>query len=149
MPSQQQLAQIHIAKKDLALTDDAYRDILRNQFSVKSSKELTERRADALIELFKDKGWKPKPATKPRKNKNFIEIPAGPAAKQQRKVLAMWKELATLHESGYEMDKLHTRVKKQFNVDRFEWLVDPESLHILITDLAKRIDSAKKQPKRA
>ncbi len=149
MATIQQLAQIHIARKELALTDDAYRDMLRNQFSVDSSKELTERRADVLIELFKAKGWKPKPATKPRKNKNFIEIPAGPAAKQQRKVLAMWKELSTLHESGYEMDKLHTRVKKQFNVDRFEWLVDAESLHILITDLAKRIASAKKQPKRA
>jgi hypothetical protein len=35
----------------------------------------------------------------------FIEIKPGPAAKQQRKVLALW------HALGYDMDKLHTRVK--------------------------------------
>lgn len=143
MPSQQQLAKIHIAKKDLALTDDAYRDILLLHFKVQSAKALTDRQAVVLINHFKALGWQPKQPTRPRKNPDYINIQPGPAAKQQRKVLAMW------HELGYGMAKLHSRVQTQFGVDRFEWLVDPESLHILITDLAKRIESAKKQPKRA
>ena len=143
MPTQQQLAQIHIAKKDLALTDDAYRDILRLHFKVESAKALTDRQAVVLINHLKSKGWQPKQPTRPRKNPDYINIQPGPAAKQQRKVLAMW------HELGYGMAKLHSRVQTQFGVDRFEWLTDPEALHILITDLAKRIDSTKKQPKRA
>ena len=143
MPTPQQLAQIHIAKKELALTDDAYRDMLRLQFGVESSKSLTDRQAVVLINHLKSKGWQPKQPTKPRKNPDFINIQPGPSAKQQRKVLAMW------HELGYGMAKLHSRVQTQFGVDRFEWLVDPESLHILITDLAKRIESAKKQFKSA
>lgn len=131
-PSRSLSAQIHIARKDLALTDDAYRDTLRLNFGVESSKSLTNQQAKALVELFKAKGFRPKPPTKPRKNPDFINIPAGPAAKQQRKVLALW------HALGYDMDKLHTRVSKQFGVDRFEWLTDHEALHILITDLERR-----------
>lgn len=60
-----------------------------------------------------------------------------------------WPALTMLIGVGYGMAKLHSRVQTQFGVNRFEWLVDPEALHILITDLAKRIDSTKKQPKRA
>lgn len=141
MPTHQQLAQIHIAKKELAITDDAYRDMLRINFGVESSKSLTDRQAVVLLGQLKAKGWKPKMPTKPRKNPDYITINPGPAAKQQRKVLAMW------HELGYGMAKLHSRVQTQFGVDRFEWLVDADALHILITDLAKRIDSAKKPPR--
>lgn len=146
MPTPQQLAQIHIAKKELALTDDAYRDMLRINFGVESSKALTDRQAVVLLGQLKAKGWKPKQPTKPRKNPDYITINPGPAAKQQRKVLAMW------HELGYGMAKLHSRVQNQFGVDRFEWLTDPHALHVMITDLEKRIAAAKKpprQPKRA
>lgn len=146
MPTTQQLAQIHIAKKELALTDDAYRDMLRLQFGVESSKALTDRQAVVLLGQLKAKGWKPKQPTKPRKNPDYITINPGPAAKQQRKVLAMW------HELGYGMAKLHSRVQTQFGVDRFEWLNDPHALHVLITDLEKRMAATKKpprQPKRA
>lgn len=132
MPSQQQLAKIHIAKKDLALTDEAYRDILRLHFGCESSKALTDRQATVLLNHFKAKGWQPKQPTLPRKNPDFISIHPGPAAKQQRKVLAMWNAL------GYSMDKLHTRVKTQFSVERFEWLTDAKALHVLITDLEHR-----------
>ncbi|MBV5329994.1 MAG: DUF1018 domain-containing protein [Chlorobium sp.] len=37
------------------------------------------------------------------------------------------------------MAKLHARVKKQFNIDRFEWLDDHQALHTLITDLEYRL----------
>lgn len=152
MPTRAQLAKIHIAKKELQLTEDIYRDILGLHFKVESAKELTERQADGLLDLFRAKGWKPKAATaipgsrgispsvdvsssaprQPRRDGSFIAITPGPAAAQQRKVLAMWNAL------GYSMDKLHVRCKKQFGVDRFEWLTDGRDLHVLITDLAKR-----------
>jgi hypothetical protein len=105
-------------------------------FGVASAKELTEQQALELIELFKAKGWKPAPFNPGQRRKTsgqFIEIKPGPAAKQQRKVLALW------HALGYDMGKLHARVKKQFGVDRFEWLDDHEALHILITDLEHRL----------
>jgi phage gp16-like protein len=130
------LAKIHIAKKELALTDEAYRDILRLNFRVGSAKDLSESQARSLIDFFKAKGWVPKPAgNRPVKDKTrFITVKPGPAAKQQRKVLALW------HELGYDMAKLHGRVKRQFKVDRFEWLEDSLSLHILISDLQRRLN---------
>ncbi len=141
-PTMAQLAKIHIAKKDLQLTDDVYRDILSLNFKgVQSAKELTVLQADQLLEHFKAKGWKPKKstATAPRAKRrdgNFIVIHPGPTAKQQRKVLAMWNSL------GYGMDKLHSRCKRQFGVDRFEWLTNYQDLHVLITDLNERQESA-------
>jgi len=142
MPDKAKLANIHIAKKDLAITEDAYRDILRMHFQATSSRDLNDRQATALLNLFKVKGWVPKQTTaKPgtaKRDGRFIEIAPGPAAKQQKKVLAMWNEL------DYGMDKLHARVKKQFGIDRFEWLVDHDDLHILITDLAQRVATAKR-----
>jgi len=129
------LAKIHIAKKELSLSEEAYRDILHFNFQVESAKELTDSQARQLIELFKAKGWKQKPGTgKNTSSGRFITVKPGPAAKQQRKVLAMWNTL------GYDMAKLHGRVKKQFGVDRFEWLEDGQALHILITDLQRRLD---------
>lgn len=132
MPKPQQLAKIHIAKKELALTDEAYRDILRLHFKVESAKDLTERQATVLLNQFKAKGWQPKVAAQPRKDSSYISIKPGPAAAQQRKILAMWSAL------GYDMAKIHTRVKTQFGVDRFEWLDDLKALHVLITDLEHR-----------
>lgn len=143
MPSQAKLAKIHIAKKELGLSDDAYRDILRLHFQVESAARLDDRQATVLINRFRAKGWVPKQATAPRGRRTastarspFIEVPPGPAADQQRKVLALWNEL------GYPMAKLHARVKKQFRVERFEWLQDGAALHVLITDLSRRVATA-------
>jgi len=139
-PTKAQLAKIHIAKKELQLADDTYRDILALNFKAESAKELTDRQAEQLLDLFRARGWKPKKATSTaprakRRDGNYIVIKPGPSAAQQRKVLAMWNAL------GYGMDKLHIRCAKQFGVDRFEWLTDGGSLHILITDLKKRQDA--------
>lgn len=130
------LAKIHIAKKELGLTDEAYRDMLHLHFSVASAKDLTPRQVLVLLNKLRARGWQPKSPAKARKKAagpGFIEITPGPAASQQRKVLAMWNAL------GYEPEKLHGRCKKQFNVDRFEWVTEYDDLHILITDLEHRL----------
>ena len=133
-PSKASLAKIHIAKKELGLTDEAYRDILAFNFGVVSSKSLSEMRAKELIRMLKAKGWQQKaPTSRAKASRQYIEIKPGPAARQQRKVLALWSEL------GYGVEKLHARVKRQFGVDRIEWLDEHDALHILITDLKHRL----------
>mgnify|MGYP001378634586 CR=1 FL=1 len=144
------LAKIHIAKRALGLTDEAYRDILHLHFQVASSKQLTARQVTVLLNQLKAKGWQPKTSarTKPRSKSaedrinsvpreaetaGRITVPPGPAARQQRKVLALWNAL------GYDMGTLHTRVQTQFGVARFEWLTDYKELHVLITDLEARV----------
>lgn len=140
MPTRADLAKIHIAKKELGLTDDAYRDMLRLHFGCESSKDLMPRQVTVLLNKFRSKGWKPKFRVKKgrkssAKSGNFKKI-TGPDAQQKKYILALWNNL------GYDVAKLDARCKKQFGVDRFEWLKDPHDLFVLVTDLRQRNEDA-------
>ena len=54
------LAKVHMAKKALCLSDADYVHVLRHNFNVESSKDLNEYQLDDLLQLFQEKGWKPK-----------------------------------------------------------------------------------------
>ena len=58
MPDRKTLAKIHIAKRDLRLSDSEYRRILRLCFGVSTSKDLREEEAYDLLSLFWDMGWR-------------------------------------------------------------------------------------------
>ena len=47
------LAQIHIAKKELSLTDDSYRDLLERVTGQRSSKGMTAQKKNAVLDEFK------------------------------------------------------------------------------------------------
>jgi len=135
------LAKIHIAKKELGLSDQEYRDILYANFKVSSAKDLGCKEISRLLSIFRQKGWQPRfkfksKGSQPKGKRNFKEIKAGPLARQKRYILALWNAL------GYDLAKLDARCKKQFGLDRFEWLQDEDHLHILITDLQARCRSA-------
>lgn len=81
------LAKVHIARKDLGLDDDTYRDVIERISTgrARSAKDLRYGELNDLLREFRDKGWKPKAATA-----------GGGAAKdaQSRKVWALWFALA-------------------------------------------------------
>ena len=131
-PTKSQTIKIHIAIKELGIDDDTYRDMLAMNFGVLSSTKLGPEEAGVLLALLRAKGWQPKSKQggQPWGGKSQYIKTSDP---QQRKVLALWNAL------GYDMAKLHVRVKKQFGVDRFEWLRDHDALHTLITDLEQRL----------
>lgn len=56
----QLLGKVHIAKKQLNLSDDDYRDTVEALFGVRSASKLSDRRLTQLIEHFKVLGFKPK-----------------------------------------------------------------------------------------
>lgn len=95
-PSKADLAKIHIAKKELCLTDEVYRDILRARFgkSKDSAAKLTPGQAFSLLSHFQKLGWKPKSAQK----LPGMEIPADG---QSKKIQALW---ITLHQAGVVKD---------------------------------------------
>jgi phage gp16-like protein len=59
MPKRNDLAKIHIAKKELGLDEDTYRGILWDRYQHDSAAELSDRQAADLIALFREKGWRP------------------------------------------------------------------------------------------
>lgn len=108
MANNKLLAKIHIAKKELGLEDEIYRDILYRKFRVRSSKSLADSQAMVLINHFKALGWKEKskrgnapqntgatcvgePATKKYDDQKGDLYSASPQIK--RKIEAMWHDL--------------------------------------------------------
>ena len=58
MPSRANLAKIHIARKELNLDEDIYRDILHVQFNKRSSADLSDFQCVKLLQHFESLGWK-------------------------------------------------------------------------------------------
>jgi phage gp16-like protein len=143
MPTRADYAKINIACKELGI-DKA--TLICDRYGKTSSKDLTGKEVVDLLGHLRTLGFRPKSKVKSGRggttqtSSNFVEIKPGPCAKQQRYILAMWNAL------GYDVAKLHARCKKQFHVDRFEWLQNYGNLHVLITDLQARCRSAKLNP---
>ncbi len=55
--TRKQLQLIHIAKAELRIADDVYREYLRRRYHVESAKELTFSQADQLISNYKRLGF--------------------------------------------------------------------------------------------
>lgn len=134
MPSKADLAKIHIAKKELGLTDEVYRDILKARFRKDSSAKLTPSQAFALIRHFERLGWKPsRQPTLPGMN-----IPSDP---QSKKILALWIEL---HQQKVVRDNsdraLMAFVKRQTGKDHLKWCTpyDKNTVIEALKDWAKR-----------
>jgi hypothetical protein len=73
-----QIQMIHIAKGQLGLDDDTYRDVLHGMFGVASSKELTAVQADELLDEFNARGFtissrQPRPSRRP-KGRNVVHL---------------------------------------------------------------------------
>lgn len=101
MSRQTELAQIHIAKKDLGLDDDTYRSILLRIGGHTSSAKLDLSGRHKAIEEFKRLGWKPKRKCK-RWSRKSQKAPADVAA-------AMW---ITLHRVGIVKDPSENALDK-------------------------------------
>jgi phage gp16-like protein len=86
------LAKVHLAKKDLGLSDADYRLVLRTNFKVESAKDLSDTELDKLLRHFESKGWVPKDKNgnpqKPRKTNEFeIRPDVKPRADRERNML--------------------------------------------------------------
>jgi phage gp16-like protein len=116
-----ELAQIHVAKKQLGLDDDTYRAILWTVGRVKSAKDLDWTGRKALLDHFRAKGWK---SAAPRKAK--AERPVHPG--QPGLVRALWSEL---HQAGRVRDPsdaaLGSWLRRNRLPERPEWLSSTQS----------------------
>jgi hypothetical protein len=64
------IAKVKIAQKQLGLSDDVYREILRMNFGVDSCTKLEERELVRLVSYFRTKGWNERPARKTKEDKH-------------------------------------------------------------------------------
>ncbi|CAK0772499.1 Regulatory protein GemA [Gammaproteobacteria bacterium] len=136
----QELAKIHLAKKDLALSDDAYRAIILGASGNKSDSAATLDgigRARALAR-FAELGWQAKSKKSPTRtfSRRLADDP------QSRLLRGMWIEL---HKLGAVKDSSETAlchfVKRMTKVDALEWLSDRQVTIVkkALKDWTKRV----------
>ena len=85
------LAKVHIAKKELALSDETYRDILARVTGCQSSRDCSERQLEQLLDEFRRLGWKPKAG----KGGSGFDKP------HIRLIYALWKEAGKIGIRGH------------------------------------------------
>lgn len=132
MISKGKLAQIHIAKAQLGLSDEDYRAILARTAGVSSAKELTNRTVGGVMHEFRRLGFVPKPAKKAGR-----KAPRSPRSRQN----VMSKIEAMLTHAQRPWAYADSMAKRMFSVERVDWL-DDDQLHRLMTGL---IIDAKRQ----
>ena len=128
MPTRADYAKIHIAVKDVGLTDQQYRDLLREHFRVESSKRLNSRQVGELLDILQRKGWQPARAT----GKSGRPMARDP---RSRKIRALWltlRDLGALRNPSEEA--LVKYVKRLTGVDALQWLA-PEQHSMVIESL--------------
>lgn len=90
MSRQANLAKIHIAKKELGMSDDAYRAMLMDVAKVESASKLDFHAQHKVLHRMQELGWKPKTS----KNKGRK---SGKVKTQADKIRACW---ITMHQAG-------------------------------------------------
>lgn len=122
-PSRRALtAQVHIAKKDLAMDDEAYRAMLRELYGTESSGSLSFPNLMHLVAHFEKLGWVPKRNPSPRNN----------IAKLCKRI---WAQCYSL---GRPVPDYGDAIAKQmFGIDKVVWC-NAEQLRGITTALAKQ-----------
>lgn len=126
-----ELAQIHIAKVQLALDDDTYRALLLQVTGKTSSKDLTWQGRKALLDHFKKLGFKVK-AKKAERSKPVVA---------KDKVSLISKIEAQLAEAKLPWAYADGMAKRICKVDRIEWCEAEQLIKIIA---ALNIDAKRK-----
>lgn len=112
-----ELAQIHVAKKDLGLDDETYRAMLWAVARVKSAADLDWEGRKRVIDHLKAKGW--------RNASRRRATPPGNKSALVGKIRA----LLINHPEGRKEDAYADGIaKRMFNVDKYTWC-DEEQLY--------------------
>ena len=112
------LAMMHVAKRDLGLDDDTYRAVLVRVTGKRSSKDMTDRERQAVLDEFRRQGFKPASKARGKPGRPL----SGPYAK---KAQALWIALWNLGAVEDKRDSaLLAFVCRQTGIERTEWILD-------------------------
>ena len=133
MPTREQIVKIHIAKNELKLDDDSYRDLIAWNFGGKTScKALSEQEAGKLLFILRQKGWRPKRTTRP-------DDP------MTRKILALWINMAKEGVVRDRSDRALSRfVKRVTGVDSLRFCLPEHKFRVIeaLKSMRKRAEEA-------
>ena len=118
-----ELAQIHVAKKELGLDDETYRAMLWAVARVKSSADLDWSGRKRVLDHLKAKGWKNNSKRRPD------------PAKGKRALVGKIRALLINHAEGAKEDAYADGIaRRMFGVEKFTWC-DDRQLYAIIQAL--------------
>lgn len=113
------LAKIHLAKKQLGLDDDTYRDILWAVCRARSAADLDSQGRARLLAHFRHLGWRPAPARKA----------GGP---KDRKIWSLWYQLKEAGLIAQASPKaLRTEIRKLTGCDDLKFCTEAQKSHVI------------------
>ncbi|ECU9383706.1 regulatory protein GemA [Salmonella enterica subsp. enterica serovar Newport] len=122
---------IHVAKGELGIDTDTYRQMLLSITGVTSTSSMNPGQLNKVLNAMKRQGFQVKPARKARTQRPLVDTP------QVKKLRALWLEM---YSSGIVRDSgeaaLQAWVKRETGVDRLQWL-EPEQASRCIESLKK------------
>lgn len=121
---QRELAQIHIAKKDLRLDEETYRCMLKTIARVDSAARLDHAGRRAVLDHLRGLGWRPG---------HRRTVPRGSAARGTEALIG--KVEALLTDAGRPWGYAHEMARRMFHIKRVQWLTG-EQLRKLVAALA-------------
>lgn len=122
----EQLALIHLAKKETGLSEENYRALLEGAAGVSSSKELPNEQAfNAVIKAFETLGFKKKPATSRPKPTHFWRC----TDSQRAKIEVLWKNVAR----NPSEESLRRYIARIIHVDHPAWIAKEDATKMIIS----------------
>lgn len=116
------LAKVHIAKAQLGLDDEQYRDIVRRVTGKESASQCRYSQLVDLINEFKVLGWKTV------QKKAFRKAPSDPV----KKIYALWGKLQKLGAvQSTDKTALDAFVKKYTGIDSVQWIAPEQQSRII------------------
>lgn len=117
------LAQVHIARKKLAMEDDDYREVLQQVTGHRSAKDCDDRQLRDAIAKFESMGFRPTGGGSKRRVGGSNTV---------RKARAMWISLYQLGAVGEGSDAaLEAFGRRQLRVDRLQWADERQGYRLI------------------
>lgn len=122
------VAKVHVAKAQIGMTDDEYRNVLRDRFDADSSVDLTIGQLHTLLDIFRAHGFQDVPGTKAK-----VKPKADLASDAQSKMIrGLWLEL---RDAGVLRDPseqgLAAFIRRQTGIERLEWLSTAKASQVI------------------
>lgn len=117
------LAKIHVARKDLAMEEDDYRQILFDQTGKLSAGDCDERQLAKVLDALKAKGFRPVP--KGRKS----GVAQHPMARKARALWISLHHLGLVHNPSEEA--LEAMAKRQLGCERLVWARQSDAFRLI------------------
>lgn len=115
---------IHIAKSQLNIDDDTYRHLLQALTKKSSTKMMTIRELEKVLDNLKSKGFKVKPPKKAGKITATEPV--------HKKIRSLWLKLADAGKVKNRSEKaINSYVKRMTGVEVMDWLTEKQAMVVI------------------